>query len=103
MLTRGENGAAAVGAHGQATAPTKRVRCLDATGAGDAFVAGVMAVFVRFGTNPGSAEWKDPRTWSRAMETGHVLAAKAISAVGALTGLARLDDVRARIESAKKG
>ena len=29
ILTRGENGAAAVGAHGQATVPTKRVRCID--------------------------------------------------------------------------
>jgi fructokinase len=102
VLTRGENGAACVGPHGQVTFPTKRVRCIDATGAGDAFMAGLVAVLVRSGAKPGSAEWKDPKLWSRAMEVGHQLGAKAISAVGAVAGIGPLDDLRARIDAPKK-
>ena len=102
VLTRGENGAACVGPHGQVTFPTKRVRCIDATGAGDAFMAGLVAVIVRSGAKPGSAEWKDPKLWSRALEVGHQLGAKAISAVGAVAGIGALDDLRARIDAPKK-
>lgn len=102
VLTRGENGAACVGPHGQVTFPTKRVRCIDATGAGDAFMAGLVAVLVRSGAKPGSAEWKDPKLWSRALEVGHMLGAKAISAVGAVAGIGTLDDLRARIDAPKK-
>ncbi len=102
VLTRGENGAACVGPHGQVTFPTKRVRCIDATGAGDAFMAGLVAVIARSGAKPGSAEWKDPKLWSRAMEVGHMLGAKAISAVGATAGIGPLDHLRARIDAPKK-
>jgi fructokinase len=102
VLTRGENGAAAVGPHGTITFPTKRVRCIDATGAGDAFLAGMVAVIVRSGAKPGSAEWKDPKLWTRALEVGHLLGAKAISAVGAVGGIGQLDDLRARIDAPKK-
>ena len=102
VLTRGENGAACVGPHGQVTFPTKRVRCIDATGAGDAFMAGLIAVLVRSGAKPGSAEWKDPKLWSRGLEVGHQLGAKAISSVGALGGIGTLDDLRARIDAPKK-
>ena len=102
VLTRGENGAACVGPHGQVTFPTKRVRCIDATGAGDAFMAGLVAMIARSGAKPGSAEWKDPKLWSRAMEVGHMLGAKAISAVGATAGIGPLDDLRARIDAPKK-
>ncbi len=102
VLTRGENGAAAVGGHGQATAPTKRVRCLDRSGGGDAFVAGVLAVLVRGGAKPGGPEWRDPRLWTRALEVGHVLGAKAVAALGATTGVSNLDDVKARLAPPKK-
>jgi fructokinase len=102
VLTRGENGAAAVGAHGQVTAPTKRVRCVDATGAGDAFVAGVLAVLVRMNVKPGGAEWKDAKLWSRALEVGHALAAKSVSTVGAVSGVLQLDDVKTKIDASKK-
>lgn len=103
ILTRGENGAACVGAHGQATAPTKRVRCIDATGAGDAFLGGVLAVLVRAGAKPGGADWKDAKLWTRAMETGHQVAAKVVAQIGATTGLANVDDIRTRLEASKKG
>ena len=102
VLTRGENGAACVGPHGQVTFPTKRVRCIDATGAGDAFMAGLVAVLVRAGAKPGSAAFQDPKLWSRAMEVGHQLGAKAISAVGAVAGMGPLDDLRARMDAPKK-
>jgi fructokinase len=102
ILTRGENGAAAVGAHGQVTAPTKRVRCIDRSGAGDAFVAGVLAVLAKAGAKPGSAEWKDGKLWSRALEVGHLLGAKAVSAAGATSGLASIDDMKSRLSAPKK-
>jgi fructokinase len=101
ILTRGENGAAAVGAHGQATAPTKRVRCIDATGAGDAFLGGVLAVLVRSAAKVDGKDWKDPKVWARAMETGHQVAAKVVAQVGATTGLANVDDIRARMDAKK--
>lgn len=97
ILTRGENGAAAVGPHGQATAPTKRVRCADRSGAGDAFVAGVLAVLVREGATKAGSAWKDAKLWTRALEVGHILAAKAVSAVGATSGLTGLDLAKNRL------
>jgi fructokinase len=102
ILTRGENGAAAVGPHGQATAPTKRVRCIDRSGGGDAFLAGALAVLVKAGVKPGGADWKDVKLWTRALEVGHLLGAKAVAALGATTGLTRLDDVKARLSAPKK-
>jgi fructokinase len=101
VLTRGENGAAAVGVHGQVTAPTKRVRCIDATGAGDAFLAGVLAVLVKSAGKPGSAAFSDSKLWSRALEVGHALAAKAVSAAGAVTGVTAVDDVKAKLDAKK--
>jgi fructokinase len=103
ILTRGENGAAAVGAHGQVTAPTKRVRCVDRSGGGDAFVAGVLAVLVKAGAKPGSPEWGDAKTWTRALEVGHLLGAKAVAAAGATAGVVNLDDIKARVAAARKG
>jgi fructokinase len=103
ILTRGENGAAAVGPHGQATAPTKRVRCIDRSGGGDAFIAGVLAVLVKAGAKPGGAEWEDGKIWTRALEVGHLLGAKAVAALGATTGLTGLDDVKTRLSASKKG
>ncbi len=101
LLTRGENGAAAVGAHGQITCPTKRVRCVDRAGGGDAFVAGVIATLVKAGAKPGNAEWKDPKVWTKALELGHLIAAKVVAAVGATSGLVGLDDAKARLASKK--
>jgi fructokinase len=103
LLTRGENGAAAVGKHGEVTAPTKRVRCIDAVGAGDAFLAGALAVLVSADASPKSALWSDAKLWSRALEAGHLMGAKAVSAVGAVGGLLALDDVKSKMVAAKKG
>jgi fructokinase len=102
VLTRGENGAAAVGEHGQVTSPTKRVRCADRSGGGDAFAAGVLGVLGRANARPGTAEWKDGKLWTRALEVGHILGAKAVAAIGGTAGLTGLDDVRARLAAPKK-
>lgn len=101
VLTRGENGAAAVGEHGQATAPTKRVRCVDRSGGGDAFLAGVLGVLVRAGAKPGAAEWKDAKMWTRALEFGHLLGAKVVAAQGGTAGLTGLDELKARLVAKK--
>jgi fructokinase len=103
ILTRGETGAAAIGTHGQSNAGAKRVRAVDTSGGGDAFLAGALAVLVKGGARPGTAEWKDARVWGRALELGNVLGAKAVAALGATTALVRLDDVKVRLASAKKG
>ncbi len=101
VLTRGENGAAAVGVHGQVNAPTKRVRCIDATGAGDAFLAGVLAVLVASKAKVGDAIWKDPKMWTRALEVGHLLGAKAVGSVGAVSGLVKMDDAVSKLKVAR--
>lgn len=103
ILTRGEKGAAAIGPHGQSNATAKRVRAVDTSGGGDAFMAGALAVLASAGAKPGSAEWKDPKLWSRALELGNILGAKAVAALGATTALVRLDDVKVRLGSSKKG
>ncbi|MFO0736448.1 MAG: carbohydrate kinase [Labilithrix sp.] len=99
ILTRGENGAACVGPHGQVNAPTKRVRCIDRSGAGDAFVGGVLGVLVKAKAKPDTDAWKDGKLWSRAMEIGHVLGAKSVAKIGATTGLTGLDDLIARLDA----
>lgn len=102
VLTRGEKGAAAIGPHGQSNAQTKRVRAVDTSGGGDAFMAGALAVLVKAGARPGTAEWKDGKLWSRALELGNILGAKAVTALGATTALVGLDDVKVRLKSTKK-
>jgi fructokinase len=102
LLTRGGNGAAAVGEHGQVTVATKRVRSVDATGAGDAFIAGVLATLLAADARPGQKSWKDPQVWTRALEVGNMMGAKAVGGVGAVTALTGLDAVRAKIALARK-
>ena len=98
ILTRGQHGAAAHGAHGQIAVPATSVRAIDATGAGDAFVAGVLAVLVESGARPGDQRWKDADVWTRALEVGHTMGSKAVRSIGAITGLTGLEAVRAAIK-----
>lgn len=97
ILTHGNRGASAVGEHGRVSVSTQSVHTVDATGAGDAFVAGVLAVLLTADARPGGARWKDSRLWTRALQAGHLMGAKAVGAVGAITGLTELEDVRALI------
>lgn len=99
IVTQGAKGASAIGDHGFIAVPALRAECIDATGAGDAFVAGALAVLLAAKAEPGNAAWKDERVWARALEVGHQLGARAIAKVGAVTGVTDLDRVKALIAS----
>ena len=88
ILTDGPRPARAIGVHGEVSMAAPKVKCVDATGAGDAFFAGVLAVLA---SRPGST---DPAVFSDALRVGHMLGAKVVSKVGAVTGLVRLDAVK---------
>ncbi|HSQ65101.1 MAG TPA: carbohydrate kinase [Polyangiaceae bacterium] len=98
VVTAGADPARAFGPFGEVERPARRARCVDATGAGDAFVAGVLAVLARRRALPGSAAFADPRVFSEALDVGHMLGHKVVSKVGAVSGLVRLDAVRAKLE-----
>jgi len=102
IVTQGAKGASAIGDHGFVAMPAHKVKCVDATGAGDAFVAGVLAVLLAAKAIPGAPAWKDERVWSRALDVGHRLGAKAVAAVGAVTGVTNLSSVRAEIDAAAR-
>jgi fructokinase len=99
-VTQGAKGASALGDHGFVASRALKAKCVDATGAGDAFIAGVLAVLLEAGAEPGSAAWRDERVWTLALEAGHAMGAKAISRVGSVTGLTELGEVRAIVKRA---
>lgn len=101
LVTRGAGAASAVGAHGRVEERALETRCVDATGAGDAFIAGVLATLVRVRAVPGSATWRDPLIWSAALRAGHIMGKKAVSRPGAVAGLVGLGRARAVVESAR--
>ena len=84
------------------SAAAARVRCVDATGAGDAFIAGSLAVLVAGRAVPGSAAWADPAMWQAALRAGHMMGKKAVSRVGAVAGLERLGRARAVVERIRR-
>ena len=90
VLTRGKASASAIGRHGTVDVATTPVRCVDATGAGDAFTAGVLASLLAAGALPDAAAWKSAKMWTRALAVGHMLGAKAVSKRGAVAGVVNL-------------
>jgi fructokinase len=98
IVTRGSGGASALGVHGEVRVEALRARCVDATGAGDAFLAGSLATLVAAHAVPGSAGWKDPRLWREVLRAGHAMGKKAIARVGAVSGLHGLGGIAARVE-----
>lgn len=80
--------------------PALRARCVDATGAGDAFLAGVLATLAARGARPGTPAWKNEAVFSDALRVGHMLGKKVVSKVGATAGLVRLDAIRRMIRGA---
>jgi len=107
VLTRGSEEATAIGEHGEISVKTKRVKCVDATGAGDAFIAGVLASLLAAESQPGSAAWRDPEIWTRALEVGHILGGVAVSKRGAVSAIAdlpknRLQKIRKRLRRMRK-
>ena len=97
LITRGAGVASAIGEHGEVGAPALRARCVDATGAGDAFIAGALAAIVTARAVPGSAAWRDRAMWQRALRAGHIMGKKAVSRAGAVAGLVNLDRVRSAL------
>ncbi len=94
IVTRGEGDMTAVGPFDDVSLPAMRARCVDATGAGDAFIAGTLAVLVAHRAKPGARVWCDPRLWLRALDVGRRMGQKAVGRVGAVTGLVKLDSIR---------
>ncbi len=101
IVTQGSKGASAIGTHGFVARKARKVKCVDATGAGDAFIAGVLGVLIESGATPESLAWKDERIWGAALEAGHAMGAKAVSRVGSVAGLEGLAEVRAMLTSAR--
>jgi sugar/nucleoside kinase (ribokinase family) len=102
LLTRGPGVASAIGEHGEVALRPPRARCVDAIGAGDAFLAGSLAALLAAGAFPGSSAWRDPAVWRQALRVGHILGKKAVSRPGAVAGLVRLGRARAVLESVRK-
>jgi fructokinase len=90
LITRGPGTASAIGPHGEVHTRALRARCVDATGAGDAFIAGSLATLVRARATPGSSAWRDATVWRAALRAGHEMGRKAVSRPGAVAGLRAL-------------
>lgn len=103
LITRGAGVASAFGEHGVVSAPASRARCVDATGAGDAFIAGALATLVAARAAPGTPAWADADVWRKALRAGHLMGKKAVSRPGAVAGLVHLGRARAVVESARSG
>ena len=103
LVTRGSGVASAIGEHGEVRAPALRAKCVDATGAGDAFIAGSIAALLAGRAVPGTPAWRDPALWSAALRVGHIMGKKAVSRPGAVAGLVRLGRARAVIDRIRGG
>ena len=92
VFTRAGGPASVVGAVGEVSLPppVAHAPCVDATGAGDAFIAGVMAALVAARALPGAPGFADAAVWREALALGHRLGRKAISRPGAVTGVVAL-------------
>jgi len=102
LVTRAAGRATAVGPHGEVHEPALRARCVDATGAGDAFIAGALATLVAARAAPGSSVWGAPRLWRAVLRAGHIMGKKAIARPGAVAGLVDLGRARAVVEGARR-
>jgi fructokinase len=102
LITRGRGAASAVGVHGDVREAALPARCVDATGAGDAFIAGVLSTLVAARARPGTAAWSDTDLWRKALRAGHIMGKKAVSRAGAVAGLVHLGRARAVVESARR-
>ncbi|MBI5513616.1 MAG: hypothetical protein HY909_07590 [Deltaproteobacteria bacterium] len=83
VLTRGARGAEAQVWDTTLHLPTSALEERDPVGAGDAFLAGLLAVLER----GGSALWSTVEGWRRAVAFGQALGALAVGALGPVEGL----------------
>ena len=101
LVTRGADRASAVGKHGEVALAARRGRCVDATGGGDAFVAGSLAALVAADAAPGSSAWADGALWTSVLRIGHMMGMKAVSRTGAVAGIERLHRIRAALDGVR--
>lgn len=94
LLTRGGGRAEVHGPFGRVFVPTEARKVVDATGAGDAFLSGVLASLAGPSTTATKAEppvnARDRGFWRQAATIGHAIAAQAITSAGATSGIKRL-------------
>jgi fructokinase len=102
IVTQGAKGASAIGNHGFVARPARKAKCVDATGAGDAFIAGVLAALLEANAAPGRDAWRDERVWAAALDAGHAMGAKAVSRTGSVAGVVGLDEVRSIMKQARR-
>ncbi len=102
LITRGHGPASAVGPHGEVELEPVPTKVVDATGAGDAFLAGVLSVLVATDARPETGPWQDAAVFRQALSFGHAMGQKAVSAVGAVAGLVDLDHLRAELAHLRK-
>ena len=95
VRTHGAAGATAVGPFGKLDAQAPAVACVDATGAGDAFVAGLLATLVRREATPGRPAFSDAAVWREALARGCRLGARATTEAGSVEAL---EDLREEVE-----
>lgn len=93
VITRGDRGAIAWWRSLEMELPAKRARVVDATGAGDAFTAGLLAGLVR-------GVGDEANVLLKALRLGSALAARAVTAIGATTALTDLSRERASLAPA---
>lgn len=91
LLTRGPARAEVHGPFGRSFVPTTPRKVVDATGAGDAFLAGVLAALAG---SKGGVLLREKHFWRKASAIGHVIAAQAVSDAGATSGIKRLAEPR---------
>ncbi|MEO7113296.1 MAG: carbohydrate kinase [Polyangiaceae bacterium] len=108
VITRGGGRAEAIGAHERVSAATRRKKCVDATGAGDAFIAGVLATLIAADASPSGESWKNAAVWKRALQVGHMLGSVAIAKRGSVSGIttmkkADLEKVRRMLAPMREG
>jgi fructokinase len=94
LETRGPKPSRARGRFGVVACHPARERVVDATGAGDAFIAGVLATLVRCAAHPTLPVWRDRALWHGALTIGNELARKAISRPGAVRGVVGLRPIQ---------
>jgi sugar/nucleoside kinase (ribokinase family) len=73
IVTRGSSPAQVLGPCGELSCPTRPLACADATGAGDAFCAGLLAGVLRRGAP------SDQRSWEALVEAAHRVARRALA------------------------
>lgn len=96
VVTRGARGTLAWSRNLEIELPAKRARVVDASGAGDAFMAGLLAGLIR-----GSG--KEANVLLYALRLGSTLAARAVTALGATTALHDLAKERSSLARAAEG